>query len=131
MKKIGIINQPISTVIAGLGHMDRIVVCDAGLPIPDNVLRIDLALKEGTPTFLETTEVILQEMKVESAIISLEMEQYSKGIEKLLKNILGNIPMDKIPHEQFKKETINVKAIIRTGEFSPYANVILIAGVVF
>jgi D-ribose pyranase len=47
VKKIGILNQPISSVIAGLGHMDTLFVADAGLPIPQETQRIDLALVEG------------------------------------------------------------------------------------
>ena len=56
MKKIGIINGPISAVIAHLEHTDTLTVADAGLPTPATTQRIDLALKPGTPGFLETLE---------------------------------------------------------------------------
>jgi len=131
MKKTGILNQPISAVIPSLGHTDRLVICDAGLPIPDGVARIDLALKEGLPSFLQTVEVVLTEMQVQRAIIASEIVEKSPEIEKGLRALLGDIPIDTIPHEQFKQETKTAKAIIRTGEFSPFANVILEAGVVF
>ena len=131
MKKIGIINQPISSIISGLGHTDRVVIADAGLPIPANVQRIDLALKEGVPSFLETLEVLLLEMQVESIILAAEIKEKNPGIETALLQAIGNIPVFYIPHEDFKTETQTAKAIIRTGEFSPYANVILVAGVVF
>lgn len=131
MKKIGIINQPISTVIAGLGHADSVVIADAGLPIPGSVPRIDLALREGIPSFMETLETILQEMQVERAIIASEISEHNPKIESAIKAILGDIPIDRIPHEQFKQETHTAATIIRTGEFSPYANIILISGVVF
>lgn len=131
MKKIGIINQPISAVIAGLGHTDRLVIADAGLPIPAGVPRIDLALRKGIPSFLEALETILQEMQVERAIIATEISKHNPEIESAINTILGDIPIDKIPHEQFKQETHTASTIIRTGEFSPYANIILVAGVVF
>ena len=131
MKKTGSLNHPISAIIPGLGHTDRLVVCDAGLPIPDGINRIDMALKEGVPTFLQTVEVVLTEMQVERAIIASEILDKSPEIEKALRALLGDIPIDTIPHEQFKDETKSAKAIIRTGEFSPFANVILSAGVVF
>lgn len=131
MKKIGVINQPISAVIAGLGHTDKIVIADAGLPIPTNVQRIDLALKPGLPGFMETLETVLLEMQVEKAIIAAEISEHNSQIESSIKTILGNIPIEMIPHEQFKQETHTSTAIIRTGEFSPYANIILISGVVF
>ena len=131
MKKTGVINQPISTVISGLGHTDSLVIADAGLPIPDGVTRIDLALKEGVPSFLVTLEVILSEMQVEKAIIALEIKEKNPTIEKRIIEVLGHVPVEYISHENFKLETNTAKAIIRTGEFSPYANIILLSGVVF
>ncbi len=131
MKKIGVINQPISAIIAGLGHQDRLVICDAGLPIPPGVQRIDLALREGIPSFLDTTQTVLQEMQVERVLIASEMSQHSPHIEEALHKLLDGVPFEMLSHKQFKKETYTARAIIRTGEFTPYANVILIAGVLF
>lgn len=131
MKKSGIINQPISTLIAGLGHTDLVVVADAGLPIPQNVTRIDLALKAGNPSFLETLEVVLSEMQVERAIVAREMEQVSPPLSAALRELLSGIPIESVPHERFKEMTHSARGVIRTGEFTPYANIILVAGVVF
>jgi D-ribose pyranase len=131
MKKMGILNQPISSVIAGLGHTDRLVISDAGLPIPAHVQKIDLALSEGIPSFLDTLETILKEMQVESAIIASEISEYNPKVELAIVATLQDIPITKVPHEQLKHETRSATAIIRTGEFSPYANIILISGVVF
>jgi len=47
MKKHGILNSHISKVLTDLGHTDTIVIADCGLPIPDGVARIDLALELG------------------------------------------------------------------------------------
>jgi D-ribose pyranase len=69
MKKIGILNQPLSAVIAGLGHNDMLVIADAGLPIPPETERIDLALVPGVPGFLQTVEAVLLEMQVEKVIV--------------------------------------------------------------
>jgi D-ribose pyranase len=131
MKKIGIINQPISTVIAGLGHTDRLVISDAGLPVPADVHRIDLAIKAGLPGFIETLETVLLEMQVEKAIIAAEISEHNPQIEAEIKTILDGVPIEMVPHEQLKQETSTAAAIIRTGEFTPYANIILISGVVF
>jgi D-ribose pyranase len=51
MKRYGILNSHISKVLANLGHTDFIVIADAGLPIPDGVKKIDLAVKTGMPSF--------------------------------------------------------------------------------
>jgi len=131
MKKIGLLNQPISAVIAGLGHLDTLVVADAGLPIPPETLRIDLALTKGIPTFLATLRVVLIEMQVERAIVAEEMLKISPQIYEAIKAVLADTPLETVPHVNFKEQTRLARAVIRTGEFTPYANIILVAGVVF
>jgi len=131
VKKIGILNQPISSIIAGLGHTDTLVIADAGLPIPPETRRIDLALTEGIPSFLDTLRVVLTEMEVERAIIAEEMLDSSPQVYKAVKEMLGDVPIETVTHLIFKERTRSARAVIRTGEFTPYANVILIAGVVF
>ena len=131
MKKTGILNQPISTVIAGLGHTDTIVIADAGLPIPNGPQRIDLALAERIPSFLKTLDVILTEMQVEKAIVAEEMLKVSPNLHAAVVKRLNDTPIETISHENFKEQTHSAKAVIRTGEFTPYANIILVAGMVF
>ena len=131
MKKSGLLNQPLSNIIAGMGHRDTLAVADAGLPIPLTTTRIDLAIREGLPPFLETLRAVLDEMAVEEAIIAQEMIENSPKMYRALQGLLGIIPIKTIPHDEFKQRTESTRAVVRTGEFTPYANVILVAGVVF
>jgi len=131
MKKTTLLNQPISSVIAGLGHTDTLVVADAGLPIPPETRRIDLALKAGVPGFIETLRTVLSEMQVEKAIIAEEMTEVSPQMFAALKEALGDIPIEMVSHLILKEMTRNARAVVRTGEFTPYANVILVSGVTF
>ncbi|WHY77148.1 D-ribose pyranase [Neobacillus sp. WH10] len=131
MKKIGVINSEISSVLAKLGHTDSIVIGDCGLPIPEQVKRIDLALKLGVPSFIETLDTVLEEMQVESIVIAEEISSCNKKIEAQIKERFPNIVIEYVPHKEFKSITRNAKAIIRTGEATPYANIILKSGVVF
>ena len=131
MKKTGLLNQPLSEVIAGLGHTDTLVVADAGLPIPAETRRIDLALTKGVPAFLDTLGAVLGEMQVERAIVAEEMLDVSPGIYDAIVDLLGDVPIETVTHLVFKEQTRSARAVVRTGEFTPYANVILVAGVVF
>ncbi|EQK43207.1 D-ribose pyranase [[Clostridium] bifermentans ATCC 638] len=131
MKKSVLINSEISSVISKMGHTDMLTICDSGLPIPKNVKRIDLALKQGVPTFLDTLDTVLEELKVEEVIIACEMEEVSKKLYKEIENRFKDIKITKIAHEEFKTVTKDSMAIVRTGEFTPYANIILKSGVVF
>ena len=139
MKKQALINAPLSALIAQLGHGDSICIADAGLPIPDNVLRIDLALVRAVPSFLQTFDAVVTEMMVEEAIIATELTGTDSPVyQGLLSRIdsLGHeqgneIAVADVTHEMFKIHTQQCKAVIRTGECTPYANIILKAGVSF
>jgi D-ribose pyranase len=131
MKKIGILNSEISKVISELGHTDQIVICDAGLPVPEGVKRIDLALTPGVPSFFDALEAVLLEMQVERAVFAEELKQASPETLKRLETVLDGVERESVSHERFKQMTRQAKAVIRTGECTPYANVILQAGVIF
>lgn len=131
MKKIGIINSELSKLISELGHTDCIVIADSGLPIPPGVQRIDLALKRGVPGYLETLETILEEMQVERYTIANEMRAANPNLCHKTELALNEGHGESVSHEQFKLMTRQAKAVIRTGECTPYANVILHAGVTF
>ncbi|NIO67688.1 MAG: D-ribose pyranase [Anaerolineae bacterium] len=131
MKKTGILNKDISEVVASLGHKDTLVIADAGLPIPAETRRIDLALTEGIPSFLDTLRVVLTEMQVERAIVAEEMLEASPNVYQALKELLGDVSIETVTHLIFKEKTRSARAVVRTGEFTPYANVILVSGVIF
>lgn len=131
MKKHRLLNQPLSAVIAGMGHMDELVIADAGLPIPRGPLRIDLALKANVPTFVDCLETVLDELKVERALVAEEMLAVSPELRREIGRLLGDVPVETLPHEAFKARTVAAVAVARTGEFTPYANIILVAGVAF
>lgn len=131
MKKSGILNAHLMRVIAGMGHTDRIAVADSGLPIPSNVLRVDLALVAGVPGFLETVRALLGELKVERAVVASEMRTRSPRVYEDVQRLLAGTPVDQVSHEEFKVMLRDVRAVVRTGEQTPYANIILQSGVTF
>ena len=131
MKKSTLINSEISYVISKMGHTDSITICDSGLPIPSEVQRIDLALKKGLPTFLDTLDSVLEELQVEEVILASEIIQVSNDLYKEIFKRFENVKITTVSHEEFKNLTKSSKAIVRTGEYTPYANVILKSGVVF
>src|SRR4051812_1505472 len=131
MKRTSLLHAELSDVIARLGHGDLLVIGDAGLPIPDGPRRIDLALTANVPRFHEVLAAVLAEMQVEGAVIASELPAASPAVHAELLRQLGATPVSAMPHEEFKARTCTARAIVRSGEFSPYANVILRAGVVF
>lgn len=131
MKKTSLLQSELSYTIAKLGHMDMLVVADAGLPIPAGTARIDLALTKNVPGAAQTLKVILDEMKVERAILAEEVKERNRTFLAAVQEMLPGVPLEFVPHTDFKVRTASARAVVRTGEFSPYANVILVSGVVF
>ncbi|AKJ43397.1 D-ribose pyranase [Pragia fontium] len=139
MKKGTLLNSMLSSVISRLGHTDTLVIGDAGLPIPASVERIDLAVTHGVPSFLQVLDVVTDEMQVEKAILANEIKDKNPQLHQQLLSCIkqleqrqGNhIALEYISHEAFKALSHDSRAVVRTGECSPYANVILCSGVVF
>lgn len=139
MKKTTNLNAQLSHSIATLGHTDSLTICDAGLPIPNEVERIDLALTAGVPSFLQTFDVVVDELFVERVLIAEEIKQKNPQIlADLLERLAqleqaqqNKIQVDYVNNEIFKEQTHYSKAVVRTGECSPYANIILYSGVPF
>ncbi|MFK0403215.1 D-ribose pyranase [Microbacterium sp. NPDC090225] len=127
------INPALSRVISETGHTDLLVVTDAGLPIPSGSERIDLAYRPGAPAFFDVLDTVLAELVVEGATVSAEVAEKSPEVlEALRERFAGmDFEIELVPHVDFKKLTHGARAFVRSGEFTPYANVILHAGVAY
>ena len=128
-----LLNSEIISVLAAMGHTDQLVIADAGLPIPDAVKRIDLALEKGLPSFDATLALIASNMVMEKVILAEEIKENNPEMLEKIKEILSDkkIEIEFVSHEYFKKLSSSSKAIVRTGECTPYANIILQSGVNF
>ncbi len=131
MKKGQMLNADIMSVISKMGHTDEIVIADAGLPIPDHVTRIDLALISGVPSFLQVLDALLDVFQCESYILANEISKSNPELEEKIGNRLPDTTSSYLTHENFKKRCNTAKAVIRTGECTSYANIILQSGVIF
>lgn len=129
MMKHGILNSDIAKVLADLGHTDQIIICDAGLPVPAGVPKIDVALALGVPSFNDVLSLLEAEMVVEKVVLAKEIKEHNPRILAHVASLYEEI--DYVSHEEFKQLSSQAKAIIRTGENTPYANIILQAGVLF
>jgi len=131
VKKQGILNCALSEHIAKLGHTDRLIICDAGFPIPDERQRVDVVVAKDIPPIIDVIKAVLGEIVVEEAILAEEIKNVSPDMHERILKVLGGVPVRYIPHEQFKRESVSGRAIIRTGEFTPYSNVLFICGCAF
>ncbi len=134
MKKSALLNAPLSAVIASMGHTDSLTIADAGLPIPSQPERIDLAISKNFPPFMPVLEATLSELCVERAVLAEEIKLNNPDIHSAILTLLKQHKVLDIiycSHETFKGKTQTSKAVVRTGECSPYANILLFSGVTF
>ncbi|PSJ47319.1 D-ribose pyranase [Zobellella endophytica] len=139
MKKTTLLNSHLSALVASLGHTDEITLADAGLPIPAGVERIDLAVCPGLPGLEDTLAALLTELQLDAVLLAEKIESTSPELHRrLLEQVAGaaetqgrEIAVSYVTHEQFKRRNGHSRAVVRTGECTPYANIILRAGVPF
>ena len=133
MQRHGILNSHIAKVLADLGHTDTICIADCGLPVPDGVQKIDLALDFGVPSFEQVVSIIAKHMKSEAIHVAKEIKEHTPEAYDFLESTFPSSQYEWIEtsHESFKEATKQCKCIIRTGEASPYANIILRADCIF
>lgn len=131
MKRNGIINSEISKVLSYMRHTDLICISDLGLPCPDNIKTIDLSLKLGSPSFIDVLSEIIKDIKIERIILAEEIKNNNKEVYNKILSMFENISIEYVSHNNFKQKTSDCKAIIRTGEATPYANIILQSACIF
>lgn len=129
MKKVGVINSSLAGALAELGHTDLIVLTDAGFPVPKGVPRIDLALRPDSPRTRDVVEVIDQEIVVEALVVAEEAKQFSSYFVEWLQEKFPDAPIEFLPHVEFKKLSADGKFMVRSGDITPYSNVIVRVGV--
>ena len=128
MKRGGIVNARLAGELAGLGHTDLVVVCDVGFPIPPGSTVVDLAFRFGVPSFRTVLFGLLEEIVVEGATAAEEVRD-NPDAAGLLRESLPDLGF--VTHQELKRMSANAKLVVRTGEATPFSNVILRCGVAF
>jgi D-ribose pyranase len=128
VKRTGLLNAPLLGLVGRLGHTDELVVADCGLPVPAGVPVVDLAVRQGLPGIHDVLDALLDELVVEAA--TLAEEGAGSAFDTW---VSGRVPcpVDRVSHAELKRRTAHAAFVVRTGEATPYANVVLRAGVPF
>ncbi|MGT2958136.1 D-ribose pyranase [Streptococcus bovimastitidis] len=130
MLKHGILNSDLAKLAADLGHTDRVCIGDLGLPVPVGVPKIDLALVPGKPSFQDLLDIYLENIKVEKVILAEEIKSFNpEQLQAVLAKLEPEVVVEYVSHEDLKELNKEVKTVIRTGENTPYSNIILQSGV--
>jgi D-ribose pyranase len=129
MKKAGLLNAQALRVVGSMGHTDLLVVCDAGFPCRLNVERIDLAVSANIPTLPQVLDALLHELCVEEVFAASETRTVAPDRFAELERIFAPLSITTMSHADLKQRSVSARAVIRTGDFTPYSNVIVRSGV--
>lgn len=134
MKKTEMLNSNVSKAIATIGHFDLLTINDAGMPIPNDDRRIDLAVTKELPLFIDVLKTVLAEMKIQKIYLAEEIKtQNAQQLKQIKALIEDDVEIEFIPHSTMKEylsHRLN-KGNIRTGEITPFSNIILESNVTF
>jgi len=129
MKEVGMLNGQIDSALNRQGHMDLMMVVDAGFPCPDHVELIDVAIAEGVPGILDVLAELRKYHSVEKVVMAEETRQHNPSyFEKAAKSFGDDVELEVIPHTELKQRSHHVKTIIRTGDFTAWGNIMLVSG---
>lgn len=129
MKEIGIVNRDIARIVSEQGHQDFLMVVDAGFAIPKEIEVVDVSLAENKPMVLEVLAELKEFYSVEKMIMAVQTKKSNPTLFRNISTVWGEgMDVEEVDHEVLKKMAKDVKAVIRTGDFTAYGNVILVSG---
>ena len=125
----GIINCQLASVLARFRHVNTLAIVDGPFPSYPGVELVDLALIKGFPTIPNVLDAILPLLDLSGLYLANEFsEKVDAPTVAKYKKHFENIPINLIPHEEFKIKVGQALAIIHTGDAVPYSSVILKSG---
>lgn len=128
MKKSGILHPELSRILAETGHTDLITISDKGFPVPTSVERLDLALVDDLPTVMDVLQAVNREFIIDRIIVTEEMLAASPERFAAMQQIVPAVGWTIVPHVRFKEICPESRAVIRTGDTTPYANIMIVSG---
>lgn len=116
----------LASLLARFRHANAIAVLDAPFPTYPDVETVDLIVRRGLPTIPDLVDLILAEHEVSSVVMAEEFRQHVDAATQAdYLSHLGDLPIEWIPHVDFKAEVGRCLGIVHTGDPVPYSNVIL------
>lgn len=134
MRKTNLLNTKLSNAISEIGHTQWLTIGDSGLPIKDDGRKIDLSVIRGLPLFIDVLAATLSEMKVQKVFLAEEIKTVNPEQYTAIKTLLDDdVEIIFISHDELKsmsRDDNNI-ATVRTGEITPFSNIVLESNVDF
>lgn len=129
MLRQGILHARLAAALAGLRHTNLFAITDSGFPTARGVEVIDLALVYGVPSFDSVLAVVAAEIVVEQATMATETRTHNAPQADRIRACFPDVV--EVSHEDLKRMAASAQFVVRTGEATPYSNLVLQAGVTY
>ena len=133
MRKFGILNRKLNDALSALGHGDICIITDAGFPLPyeaqPGTISVDLAITQDLPDIPTILKLVNEEIIYEECYVATNQRDFNPQLFASISKIVKRCQITPIEHEKIMEMRKSAKVIIRTGNFSPWGNVLLVSGV--
>jgi D-ribose pyranase len=129
MYNVRILNPQLLSLLARVRHTNTLVIADRGFPHFPYLETIDISLVNDSPTVLQVLAAIRPDFRIDKAYMAREfIEQNPLATQARFTKALGDLPFTYEPHAELKRRVPAAIGLIRTGDTTQYANVILVSG---
>jgi D-ribose pyranase len=126
MLKNGILNPQILSLLARVRHTNTLVLADRGFPSWPGIETVDISLIDDVPQVAQLFAAIQQHWKIGQIWMAEEFfDQNTKAVKDRISDLAAPLSIYAEPHVQFKLRVPKAIGIIRTGDTTQYANMIL------
>jgi D-ribose pyranase len=126
MLRSGILNPQINALLSRFRHTNTLVIADRGFPYWPQVETIDISLTDDIPTVADVLRAILPLVKVGPIFMASEFRSAnSEATNAALLLLTTGLTITWEPHVEFKRRIPAAIGLIRTGDTTQYANILL------
>ena len=127
MLRTGIINPAGLSLLARVRHTNTLVISDRGFPFWPGIETVDISLVDDVPTVLQVLEAVRANFAIGEVHMAEEFLAHNTGDTKAaFTRALTGLPVVYESHEKaFKPRVPRAVGLIRTGDTTHYANLIL------
>lgn len=128
MLKTGILNPHVNSLLSRVRHTNTLVISDRGFPFWPGIETVDISLVDGIPTVLQVLAAVRRNFVIGEAFMAGEfLANNSEATISAFAKALEGVRIAHEPHSEFKKRVPAAVGLIRTGDTTQYANMILVS----
>jgi D-ribose pyranase len=125
----GILNPQINSLLARVRHTNMLVIADRGFPFWPMIETVDISLVDNVPTVLQVFQAVRSNFEISEIFMAQEfLEANTPDVRQAFANAIAHIPLHHETHVDFKKRVPEAIGLIRTGDTTQYANMIVVSG---